>query len=334
MPMTTAKIAIRKIVEFVDRKRKINFIWHGGEPLLVGSDFFIQISEFSKEFGTEKIEHCIQTNGAFLKADFLKFCYDNNIAISLSFDGPETIHDTNRRDKSGKGTHYKTMEAIQKIKDIGLTAGCVCVLHKQNVCHIEELYGFFKTNKINFRINPVVRSGKAIINYNNLAVHSVEYGNAMKKLFDLWFFDNCDIQVEPLNTIVGNFVSPYIWGCDYHGDCLKNIISINPDGSIYPCGRFAGLERFRLGNIIDDSIHSITNTSLFKELSNRNFNTVKECIKCVFKDICNGGCMITAHMARGNIYDPDYYCKGRKILFSHIANELQRSIEKAAVMVN
>lgn len=331
MPIETAKNAVEKIVRYINNERKINFIWHGGEPLLAGSNFFNEIIKYSKQFNHSKIEHCIQTNGSLLTNDLLKYCSENNVAVSLSFDGPENIHDLNRKDKDGLGTHNRTMGALEKIKEAGLTAGCVCVLHKQNVNRIEELYNFFKTNKINFRINPVVRSGRAVSNYNNLAVTAVEYGNAMKKLFDIWFYDDGGIQVEPLHTIVGNFASPFIWGCDYHGNCLKSIISINPDGSVYPCGRFAGLEKFRLGNINEDSLESMFNTPLFEKLSNRNTGTVKACSKCTFKEICNTGCMITAHMANGNIYDQDYYCKGRKILFAHIADKLMQQLDAAEI---
>jgi len=331
MPIETAIIAMEKIVKYIGSDRKINFIWHGGEPLMAGTDFFVKVHEFSERFCDNRIEHNIQTNGSLLTDDFLTFCAEKEIGISLSFDGPEKIHDMNRKNLNNNGTHHKTMEALEKIKKLGLTPGCVCVLHKQNINHIEELYQFFKSNEINFRINPIVRSGRAVHNYNALAVTSMEYGKAMCKLFDLWFYDDGVIQVEPLHTIIGNFVSPNIWGCDYHGNCLKNIISINPDGSVYPCGRFAGLDKFQLGNIKKDVLESMFDTKLFHRLSNRNLNTVEGCSSCIFKEICNAGCMITAYMAKGNIYDKDYYCEGRKTLFAHIAYKLKQHLDEAVI---
>jgi uncharacterized protein len=333
MPLETAKIALEKIIGYIGGKRKINFIWHGGEPLMAGPEFFVKIVEFSEQFHDSNIEHCIQTNGSLLTDDFLIFCAEKAVTVSLSFDGPAEIHDMNRKDLNGKGTHYRTMQALQKIKKAGLTLGCVCVLHKQNVDRIAELYQFFSSNRINFRVNPVVRSGRAVNNYNALALTPVEYGLAMRRLFDLWFYDNGAIQVEPLHTIVGNYVGPSIWGCDYHGNCLKNIISINPDGTVYPCGRFAGLEKFRLGNITRNTLRSIFATPLFRTLSGRSAETIESCRDCIFSEVCNGGCMITAHMARGNVYDRDYYCQGRKILFAHIAQRLKQSLDKAAISI-
>jgi uncharacterized protein len=119
-----------------------------------------------------------------------------------------------------------------------------------------------------------------------------------------------------------------VCGCDYHGKCLESIISINPDGAVYPCGRFAGLEQFRLGNILEDGdLHSMFLGSLFDTLTKRNPSTVRGCSECDFLQICNTGCMITAHMARGDIYDRDYYCYGRQLLFNHIASNLKTHLE-------
>lgn len=151
-------------------------------------------------------------------------------------------------------------------------------------------------------------------------------------MFDLWFDDTASIQVEPLHTILGNFISPSVWGCDYHGDCLRSIISINPDGNVYPCGRFAGLEQFLLGNIVEcESLGSLLNTDVFRQLTSRNPETVRGCSECEFVAICNTGCMITAHMARGDIHDRDYYCRGRKIIFAHIAERLKGHLEASRV---
>jgi len=334
MSSNTAKIAISKISDYIGNSRKINFIWHGGEPLIAGSDFFYEIINYSKESAEDNIEHCIQTNGSLLTDEFLLFCKRHQISVSLSFDGPEQIHDINRIGRDGTGTHGKTMLALEKIKKYGLSPGCVCVLHQQNINKIDELYNFFKDYQINFRVNPVVRSGRASQNYNSLAISPEEYGDAMIKLFDLWFNDDNPVQVEPLHTIVGNIVSPYIWGCDYHGNCLESIISINPDGSVYPCGRFAGLENFCLGNILTEDLGDMFEKELYNSLTKRDTTTVKGCFKCEYKEICNTGCMITAHMANGQIYGQDYYCIGRKKLFKHIIKNLQTHLSENKYKLN
>jgi len=332
MPIETAKMTINKVLAYVNPGRKVNFIWHGGEPLLSGKDFFVEVADFCDTFHENPIENCIQTNGSLLDRDFLSFCRARGFLVSVSIDGPASIHDIHRQTPQGQGTFADTLRALDLVREAGLTPGCVCVLNKANIRHIDELYWFFSTNKINVRINPVVRSGRAIAAYNELAISALEYGQAMCRMFDLWFQDNYVIQIEPLYTILGNFISPVVWGCDYHGRCLESIISVNPDGSIYPCGRFAGLEEFRLGNVLEDSdLQNLFSTDLFRRLTHRSVATVSGCANCAFAEICNAGCMITAYMARQSVSDHDYYCEGRRMLFAHIASQLKTHLDSISV---
>ncbi|NHI84005.1 MAG: radical SAM protein [Candidatus Thorarchaeota archaeon] len=323
MTKETAEIAIRTILEYVGPNRQVNFIWHGGEPLLAGLPFFKHIADVCDEYVENRIENSIQTNGTLLNEEFLELCVNRHILISLSIDGPKDIHDLMRKDKGGRGTFYQVMDAVAMIRNVGLPVGCVTVLHQQNLHHIERMYKFFRDNDINFRINPIVKSGRATRAYNELSITPKEYGEAMCKLFDLWFEEDGPIQIEPLETIVGNLIGPTVWGCDYHGTCLLSIISVNPDGGLYPCGRFAGLENFKLGDInINSDFEAMFESSLFKRLSSRSPLTVSGCSDCEFVEICNTGCMVTAFMGRNRIEDPDYYCYGRRMLFSHIFNAL------------
>jgi len=328
MPIATALAAIEKVLAYVGPRRKVNFIWHGGEPLLAGRRFYQQIADFCRQYHDNKVEHCIQTNGALATEQFLDFCKETGFTVSLSLDGPEDITDAHRHTATGAATFQKTMRTLAGVRARGMAPGCVCVLHQGNAGRVEDLYRFFSTNRINVRINPVVKSGRAATAYNNLAITPAEFGTAMCRLFDLWFDDDYRIQLEPLYTILGNMIAPTVWGCDYHGKCLESIIAVNPDGSVYPCGRFAGMKNFRLGNILQDSnLDAMFAREPFVSLNGRGPETVEGCAACDFVNICNSGCMVTAYMARQRFTDPDYYCEGRRMLFRHIANRLKRHLE-------
>ncbi len=328
MSIDTATTAIDKVMSYVGPHRKVSFIWHGGEPLLAGKLFYREVAQFCKRFRDNKIDHCIQTNGVLLSDEFVEFCISNGFLLSLSLDGPQEITDAHRRTAAGGGTFGNTMRAFELLRSHGMVQGCVCVLHKGNVDRIEELYSFFADLGINVRINPVVRSGRAADDYNTLSITPTEYGQAMCHLFDLWFEDNYRIQVEPLFTILGNMVSSTVWGCDYHGRCLESIIAINPDGSVYPCGRFAGIKDFQLGNIMQDpDLGAIFSREPFLTLNRRGPKTVEGCDACEFVEICNSGCMVTAYMARKIFGDRDYYCEGRKMLFHHMATKLKQHLQ-------
>lgn len=331
MGVETASAAMEKVFRFVGPGRKVNFVWHGGEPLLAGRAFFESVAAFSRQYKNNPIEHCIQTNGSLLTREILDFFGQHGFLVSVSMDGPRELHDLHRRKRDGSGTYDEAMQAVELLREHNGFPACVAVLHRGNIRQIESIYQFFKQQGIHFRINPVVRSGRAVARYNDLAITADQYGEAMCRLFDLWFGDTAEIQVEPLHTILGNFIAPTVWGCDFHGKCLETIISINPDGAVYPCGRFAGLEEFKLGHILENELPEMFATDVFRGLQKRSPETVPGCSECEFVSICNTGCMITAHMARGNILDRDYYCQGRKQLFRHIAARLEEHLQDIEV---
>lgn len=326
MSIDTAEQIIEKVAAYCGTKRKIHFVWHGGEPLLSGIDFFRSIASKRRELAAHQIENSIQTNGYLLDQNFVDFCKSEHMAISTSVDGPECIHNLNRFDKKGRGTFASTMKAIDLLRDNGLPVSCVTVLHRLSIPRMRKIYEFFRDNGISFRVNPVVKIKDGANSYNDLAISPEDYGSSMCELFDWWYDDDPKIRIEPFHTIIGNFLDEQVWGCDYHGQCLRSIISINPNGDVYPCGRFTSESEFNLGNITECvSLGDVLSNPLYKTLSKRDATTIEGCRSCQFGPICNGGCMVTGYMARGEIFDKDYYCAGRKQIFQHVLNRLRSS---------
>ncbi len=327
MNSKTAVEVIKKVTNYCGTHRQIHFVWHGGEPLLCGIDFFKSIVAKCEELSQFHIVNSIQTNGYLLNQQFVDFCISNKITISTSMDGPEKVHNINRLDKNGIGTFFSTKQAVELLRNNNINPSCVTVFHRHSIPRLREIYEFFRDNQINFRVNPVVKIKGGANSYNDLAISSIEYGESMCDLFDWWFQDDPKIRIEPFHTIIGNFIDDNVWGCDNHGQCLRSIISINPNGDIFPCGRFTSESEFNLGNINQcSSLEDVFSGELYSSLSSRDASTIDECKNCQFGPICNGGCMVTGYMARGEIFDKDYYCAGRRMLFHHILSKVHQSV--------
>lgn len=322
-----AKQTIDKVAAHCGTRRKIHFVWHGGEPLLSGIEFFKAVAAKRRKLASYKIENSVQTNGYLLCQEFVDFCITEGIAISTSVDGPEEVHNINRLDKKGAGTFSNTMKAIDLLRSKGVKVSCVTVLHRFSIPRMRKIYEFFRDNQISFRVNPVVKIKDGANWYNDLAISPEEYGNSMCELFDWWYDEDPKIRIEPFHTIIGNFLDDQVWGCDYHGQCLRSIISINPNGDIYPCGRFTSESEFKLGNVSEcSSLEQVFSGDLYRSLCQRDASTIDGCRDCRFGHVCNGGCMVTGYMARGEIFDKDYYCTGRKQIFHHVLNRVLASM--------
>jgi uncharacterized protein len=331
MTAATAANVMDKVAAYCGTRRRIHFVWHGGEPLLGGMRFFQSIARKRRELSGHRIENSVQTNGFLLRQPFVDFCVAEGIRISTSVDGPEAVHDINRMDKKGRGTFAHTMKAVDLLRANALPVSCVTVLHRRSIGRMREIYEFFRDNRISFRVNPVVKVKDGANSYNELAISPQEYGDTMCELFDWWYEDDPKIRIEPFHTILGNFCDDQVWGCDYHGQCLRSIISVNPNGDVYPCGRFTSESAFRLGNINEcASLREVLAGDLYETLSRRDASTIEGCGACRFGPLCNGGCMVTGYMARGEIFDKDYYCAGRKQLFQHVLDRLQESLSRCS----
>ncbi len=335
-PMTyeTLEATIKGICRLTQRRRRTHFIWHGGEPMLLGREFFTQVVSLQDNYcRAMSFENCIQTNGTLLTRDVIEFFIANKFSISLSLDGPQEIHDPNRRLRSGSGTFHRVTRVVELLHEYGLTVGAVVVMTKQTLPMINELYAFMKSMRLQYRINPIIQSLSNRDHFDSVAVSPEEYGTAMCELFDLWFHDDEPMQIDPIDIIVGNLVSDVSWGCDYTGGCLRDIICVNPDGGVFPCGQMAGNNEFLLGDIVTDPIESIVSSPTYARVRERNKKTLACCKDCEFVNICHSGCMVSAMMRGGTIFAPDYFCVGRKMLFSHIRDRLDREVQRVSEML-
>ncbi|MEM2173962.1 MAG: radical SAM protein, partial [Candidatus Pacearchaeota archaeon] len=129
-----------------------HFLWHGGEPLLAGLDFYKEVISLQKRYypNMKGVSNSIQTNLVCLNEQFLNFLISNKIDIGFSLDGPKEINDANRIFKNGEGTFDKIMENVALMKRKNLKLRAIAVLTKKSIDKVEELYCFFKENGISF----------------------------------------------------------------------------------------------------------------------------------------------------------------------------------------
>lgn len=317
------------ITKTLDSSNRVKFIWHGGESLLNGIEFFEQIIDIEKEQRTnQQIQNSIQTNGTLLDDKYLDFFKKEKIHVGLSIDGPREVHDAARVYPNGKGTFDNVMASVQKMKERNMHIGVVSVLSKKCLGKIKEVYDFFKDEGINrIHMNPMILGGRAEKYADELSLSSEECGKALIELFDLWFYDKSYSHIEPLTTFVGSIVTKEPQYHVYTPSCQERFFVVNPNGDIYPCTRFNGTEfkQFKLGNINKDDVETVFNSEFRKTLISRP-DRIEECKPCEYNDICRGGCMHSAFAAYGDAMEKDGLCESYKILFKHIYPAIKKEL--------
>ncbi len=232
------------------------FIWHGFEPLLAGKRFYENVVKIqNQEFSQFPVVNRLQTNGTLLTSELAEFSTTNKFRLGVSLDGPQFIHDEYRRYPSGKGSFIDAMHGIDLIRRIGGSVAAIGVLTPLGAEHITDIYDFFKREKLDFDLLPVTLVRKDDKQSKALRLTPKQYATAAIELFDLWFSDSQPPQIRScdswtlaaLGTTIGQ-------ECTYSGNCFARNITVDPCGNVWPCERFNGVDRFKLGNILTDSL--------------------------------------------------------------------------------
>src|SRR4030042_6160764 len=136
---------IRQLLE-AHQVPQVTIAWQGGEPTLMGLDFFrrtVELQDQHRKPGT-RIENTFQTNGILLDEEWCQFFHEKNFLIGLSFDGPKDLHDSYRKDKGGKGTFDRVLRAGRLLQKHKVQFNILCTVNSKNSRHPLDVYRFFR----------------------------------------------------------------------------------------------------------------------------------------------------------------------------------------------
>ncbi len=330
MSKETLHNTIDQVVEN-SNKEEAHFIWHGGEPLLAGLNFFKEISLLSHEFKKQNkgFSNSIQTNGTLVSKELLDFIEkEKDFYLGFSLDGPEDISNKTRIYANGDGAFRDIFRGIKMAQDrkAFVGSGAIAVVNKHNLPHLDQIYEFFNKNEIGLKLNHIIDTKDT-----NFGISPIEYAKAMNTLFDRWIDDYDAIEVDPFSQIMGNLMSGRPNGCNYSKSCQDSFISVGPQGDIYPCGRFDGLKNYWMGNVNEkNDMAKALESDIRKKLKERGLEKITECKQCEYGPICNSGCQHNA-LIGGDIMGKDPYCVGYKMMFKHIESKVHTELTKAEI---
>jgi radical SAM domain protein len=298
---------LKKYIDLLSEKYNyINWIWHGGEPLITPLDYYQEIYDYCKKKHS-KFLYSLQTNGTLLSENNIKFFKNNNTNIGLSFDGLNN-------NKTRQNTN-KILQGIDLLHQQDVYPGAIMVVNQYNVKNLENEYKYFKSLNLGLKLNPMFNDGAA--KKNNYSLNSDEYIYNFTKFFQLWAYDrNCNINVSTCLELVDLVVNERSNVCTYNS-CLGKWLCFDVNGHIYPCDRLC-IEEYDLGNI--DNINNIDeafeNDNFLKLLKN-SIKKRNECTKsCEYYKNCYAGCNANLILSKENSNND--YCYIHKNILKNI----------------
>lgn len=305
---------IRKIAEV----RNINqVVFHGGEPLLAGPEWFKHaLTALRNTFGSN-LKIGIQSNLWNIDDQFAALFKEYHVSPSTSLDGHESMCCAQR----GEDYYTKTLAGIRKLHEYGFNPGCICTFTEDYINEYKQVFDFFSKENIIFSMHGAVPSldrqkSKHTISpesYSQLFLNMLEY-----------YAQHLDQNYIPtIDQMVRSVYNRHSDICLFSG-CIGKYAAIDSDGFIYTCQRFCGHPEYAIAHVIESpSPEIITNSSGFQNFVRLAQNATAHCGDCSHTDYCKGGCMYNI-VSSGNNKDP--YCAAYNQLFNEITIRLAQEM--------
>lgn len=328
---------IRQSLSMHGQDARVEFAWHGGEPVLAGLSFYEEAVRLQQKYGQGRnIVNTLQTNATLLTDDFCRFFRKHGFLIGVSVDGPGKLHDTYRRFSNGQGSFEAALTGMKFLKGYGVPFNTLTTVNHSNQEHPEEVYNFLREWTDWMQFLPVVeivpgeyelQEGQNFASppgIHGISVkHSVMpfsvtpsgYGSFLCGVFDIW--KRKDIgkkHIQIFDVTLGN-LRKIPSGLCVHNPLCGHSGSVETNGDVYACDRYA-FPDYRLGNIMDTELLQLME-------SNRSFGMHKtmgipeECLDCKYVRLCFGGCPKDRLWGGKN-----YLCEGYKMFFSHFKKNI------------
>lgn len=303
-------------------ENKINFSWHGGEPLLAGIDFFRKVIKYQNRHkpSGSAIFNGIQTNGTLINSDWCKFLADEGFVVGMSIDGPAEIHNIYRRTMDDRNTHQKVLNGFELLKNYGILPEILCVVNADNVKHPLEIYDYFKMLGARYlTFLPLVeRQPDSLTRVTPESVPSDKFGFFLNAIFDEWVEkDIGEIKIQIFEEAARTAFNQDHTLCIFRENC-GGVPVVEFSGDFYSCDHYVDNEHL-LGNIRYNSLAFFLDSNRQKEFgAAKSLTLPRYCLECEVKAMCNGECPKNRFLET-----PDgeaglnYLCSGYKQFFNH-----------------
>jgi len=303
-------------------KEIVSFSWHGGEPTLIGLEFFRKAVQLQKKHlpPNKKLINGIQTNGLLIDEAWCEFLAQENFYIGLSLDGPKDLHDRYRVTKGQKPTHKQVVQAFQLLRRHKVHVDLLCVVHDVNVKHPTAVYRHLKEIGGEYlQFLPLVeRADDAERSLVSRSVPAAAYGEFLCTIFDEWIRNDVGkIFIQLFDESVRPFLGMDHALCIYRETC-GDVPVVEHNGDFYSCDHYV-LPEYKIGNLNEQSLADMVEHPAQREFGTRKWTSLPRfCRECEVLSMCNGGCPKDRFIKTPDGEDGlNYLCAGLKRFFTH-----------------
>jgi len=306
----------------------IRFSWHGGEPTLLGLDYFRRIVAIERRCCPEDraIANGIQTNGTLIDEAWAEFLAAESFAVGLSLDGPPEMHDQYRTTRQGRPTFAQALRAYELLRRHGVPTDILFDVGSPNAGHPAEVYGFFKQiGALYVSFIPLVeRRPDRPQGASAESVQPWAWGDFLCAVFDEWVAGDIGrIKVQIIEEAARTAFGQEHSLCLFRPTC-GDIPVVERNGDFYSCDHFVD-DDHRVGNVSSSALVDLLESPAQRAFGLAKLDRLPEiCRVCEVLAMCHGECPKNRFVpAPGGGPPQNYLCPGYKQFFKHVTPFVQ-----------
>ena len=334
---------LRQLIEAHAGQPEVTIAWQGGEPTLMGLDFFRRAVELTEEYLApgQRATITIQTNGTLVDEEWAAFFKENGVLVGISIDGPRELHDAYRVNKGGRGSFDDVMRGLGHLQAAGVDWNALTTVHALNGDHGGEIYRFLRDDcgasfiqfipiiertteaadraapRTSWRDRPLyLQEGSQV---TNRSVAAEQYGRFLIDVFEEWVRrDVGEVYVQMFDVALANWVGVPPSLC-VHSETCGSALALEHTGDLYSCDHFVE-PRYRLGNIKEEHMLKLVSSPQQVQFGLDKRDTLPQyCLDCDVRFACHGGCPKDRFITTPS-GDPglNFLCAGFKSFFHHV----------------
>lgn len=328
---------------------EVTFAWQGGEPTLLGVNFFRKVVELQARYaGGKTIHNSLQTNGTLLSDEWCEFLREQNFLVGLSIDGPARLHNAYRLDKKGGKTYDKVLAGLRLLKKHNVEFNTLTVVNRKNVNEPLEVYRFLKGIGSGYiQFIPLVeraadakagalgldlamppeagRDAEISRSVTEWSVPPRKYGEFLCAIFDEWVRQDVGkVFVQMFDVALGNWSGEGGGLCVFSPTCGK-ALAMEHNGDVYSCDHYV-YPQFRLGNIMNESLGAMASSDFQQRFGQDKSDSLpRYCRECEVRFACHGECP-KHRFIRTPDGEPglNYLCAAYKQFFHHVDRPMKK----------
>jgi uncharacterized protein len=300
------------------------FAWQGGEPALMGLNFFKRAAELQMRHARRgaPIVNSLQTNGTLISDALAEYLSRQGFLLGVSLDGPPELHDLYRKFPSGKPSHATVMKGVQTLRRHKVQFNILILVSQANVRHARTVYrylvhqGFYHHQYI-----PCVEfdPGGGLRPYS---ITGEEWGRFLCELFDCWHpRDVHRVSIRHFDAILNKGLYGLDTICHLSKNCCQYFV-VEYNGDIYPCDFFVRKD-LKIGNISDTTWGEAFSSATYQAFGREKARLSPACLECDHLDLCAGDC--PKHRVRSSSQGPvaSHLCSGWTTFLNYTAERIE-----------